>query len=1091
MKKPATHLAAKLPLHTLILAFLHIFLFLPAHSSDSAMLVPHGQTTRLLPFLDYHIEESVAVDIEEIAILGQTSAFHPLENADLPFSEGVLWLRFTLAPLQGDLRQGTYLLDLGSGIPGQPALFVPVRNELSGALEWRENTPAQRNILLMPEQSRNPLTCYIRIDGLPGPWFDPVIRSPQNAATNWSSLFHTGASLGLGIVLLLCLLRGLNENGQWRVWTGLFIFFALIQNSLGIPSYGQSFSLPQIAAAMTPGLALMTLPHAARHFLKTGAHSKNLDYQLLFLSIIGACFAIAPLAPGLGWLDRWLELWPLLIALFIPTALGIWMSGLRGSKTFLLACVIPPLFTAVAWFGVNFGFSASILASLPAWGVSLCGLFLIAMPVNNLSPPRAKNSQAAGHLELKFDDNSIINLEHPLNDPNLRIHSDISSLNAAERDTPRPITLPKALNSRETAMRRELDDLLRETAGLGQCALPPASRLYAENIIKSANNLASIVTNPDYHEERDEEGESVSERFNLQSLIRSVHDAAAPIAEHAGLSLSWYMPPFLPQDYVGDPEQLAHLLSLLIDSAIRGTTRGSIKLSVRRVPESEDPGYLLFTVSDTGNGSPPLRRSSTALAIAWEFSSRNGGFLGMESGPGGLSIAFSARFAMQDDWKSAEKPRINVIVAGSGKEIRGKLASYVEEIPYHVMEAASMEEALNRQRVEPVNLLVATGSEARPAIGDIIAEFSKAGKQAGYEAVYILAITPDESQWSLLKASGFTHAMTEPVDREAFKLTVNKLVLPPPPEAPDKPAGDSTGAADNTSQDSLIDLMDTFYSASSDLIAAKTPLSPQNHPETKNDAPQMLDEQEFDLTQNFEGPEWLHSLPEKNQQKAKKDESLPARHAPAPENADAEDVSGASEGEKTVSAKSQGDEAADKPLQLTDIWISEPMPLEPLDMDAPVSTAKTAPEVRETKAEVSGETPESAPGQGRSMMDFIVSVNNASEGEKKEDSARVQPPEPDGFQEAQADTINAMLAGLDDGLARARKGYAGRDCALVEEATAQMARTAEDHGYRIVGRLARCVERAARAKDLPALGDLLPVLADAVERNKIATTPRQ
>ena len=44
-------------------------------------------------------------------------------------------------------------------------------------------------------------------------------------------------------------------------------------------------------------------------------------------------------------------------------------------------------------------------------------------------------------------------------------------------------------------------------------------------------------------------------------------------------------------------------------------------------------------------------------------------------------------------------------------------------------------------------------------------------------------------------------------------------------------------------------------------------------------------------------------------------------------------------------------------------------------------------------------------------------------------------------------------------------------------------------GFRVLARMARCVERAARASDMNALHDLLPELAVAVERNRIALNP--
>ena len=68
---------------------------------------------------------------------------------------------------------------------------------------------------------------------------------------------------------------------------------------------------------------------------------------------------------------------------------------------------------------------------------------------------------------------------------------------------------------------------------------------------------------------------------------------------------------------------------------------------------------------------------------------------------------------------------------------------------------------------------------------------------------------------------------------------------------------------------------------------------------------------------------------------------------------------------------------------------------------------------------------------------------------------------------------------------QSRRGY------MVGEAAGRIAAESDAFGFRVLARMARCVERAAKANDMNALKDLLPELAVAVERNRIALTPRK
>ncbi|MDE7241716.1 response regulator [Desulfovibrio sp.] len=787
----------------------------PAGARQQQPMLPSrgaGPSLSLLPYLDYLLDESGTLDIEEAAAPDRATAYAPLALEKLPRAEGVMWLRFTLAPLAGGERPQTLLLDMGASIPGTPMLYEPERNDLSGALEWRESSPAPRNVLVLPEAGAEPLTCYIRLDGLPGLWFSPLVRTPADAATNWGSLARTGAILALGVVMLLCLLRWLSESGQWRVWTALYVAVALGQALLGMPEAGSAgLGLGKAAATLAPGIALMLLPHVGRHLMRTHERARSIDIQLFLLSFPGAALALLPLLPGWAWLDRWLDLWPAATIIFVPTALGAWIMGLGGARRFLLGCLLPPLFVAAGVLGLDFGFPANLLASAPLWGTALSALLIAATgaPADMAAPAAA--TSAPGAMPGQAEDGGIITLEHPLDDPNLRL---VSGGNAAPAATasaagaaasapgeplPEGISAERArAEAREGALRAPLDDLLREGAALEQCALPPAVRQYASAMLAAARRMADVLSQPDAGGAKAEGGEhgEAPTAFDLQRLLREAHGAVAPAAEYAGIGLAWYMPPHLGQLYRGDARTLGETLGLLLESAVRATRQGAVHLSARRVPESSDAGNILFTVTDTGTGAPPTERSSLALARAWELAARHGGYVGMEYGPNGTTIAFSLHLEPLED--SAEDlpgeglPHVIVVAEDAGQ--RRELARMAADLPCRCSEAASEHEALRRHEADPAVLLVAHGRYALPAAADMVTKFMEIAAEAGLSGCKVLAVTEDDSQWNLLADSGFTHALLEPVDAEALRQTVRDVIRnarrtrPAAPKAPEKGA---------------------------------------------------------------------------------------------------------------------------------------------------------------------------------------------------------------------------------------------------------------------------------------------------------------
>lgn len=773
---------------------------------------PTTSSTPLLPYLDYLLDETGTMDVEEAAAPDKAGDYRPLTLKDLPRETGVVWLRFTLAPLPEGARPATLLLDMGESVPGMPMLYEPVSNSLSGALEWREFSPAQRNVLLLPEAGKEPLTCYIRLDGLPGLWFAPMLRTPQDAATNWGSLSRTAAILALGVVMLLCLLRGLSEKGQWRVWTALYVGVALGQGLMGMPASGSGhIGLGESGAVLAPGVALMLLPHVGRHLMRTRERSHALDIQLLLLSLPGAALALLPLVPNFGWLTRYLDLWPLGTLIFVPTALGAWIMGLGGAKRFLLGCLLPPLFVAGGMLGLDSGFAPNLLASAPLWGTALSALIIAATRAPHDTVVAQADATAAKAVRTEAD--GTITLDQPLDDPNLRLippgppmppdnpDADASSAHSDPRTAPHaglpsdlsPSLLPDLL---EDALRLPLDRLMREGAALGHCALPPAVRQYAENMLAAARQMADIVSNPTQLNQERPTTEAAAP-FNLQHLMREAHDAVAPAAESAGIGLAWYMPPHLGHMYEGEAGALSETLCLLLESAVRATKHGAVHFSVRRVPESTDAGHLLFTVTDTGSGMPPKERSSLALTRAWELAGARKGFLGVECSPHGTTIAFTLhlKYLERDGSEDApvERGQPLVLVAAESALDRRALARMLDGMPCRNAEARSLSEALQLHKGEVALLLIAQGRLASPAAGDILRQFRELATAAGLPFCKALAVTMDDSQWDRLADAGFTHALLEPVDGEALCQTVREIL----------DAAAATRTADETGQEAV------------------------------------------------------------------------------------------------------------------------------------------------------------------------------------------------------------------------------------------------------------------------------------------------
>ena len=738
----------------------------------------------ILPYLSAFLDTDGDMSVEEVATPGMMPSFQPLHPRTLPRSSGVTWLRLEI-PAAGTERTESLMLDLGQGVPAGAVLYTPDIDPLSRQTTWQESQANWRNLLPLPLPAETPQVCFIRLDGQPPLWFAPTLRSLDNLAGAPESLLGPGVMLALAVVMLLALLRGITERGQWRFWTALYVGAALTHAVLGGPDLGAGNITPADAvSAMAPGLALMFLAHLARHLMQTASHSRLLDIQSLLLSLPGAVLALLPLWPDFSWLGRFLPLWPMLALIFVPTTLGAWLMGVPGARRFLLGCLVAALGAGLAVLDLGTLLPPFVQGTLPLWGTALSALIIAGMsapgreagtsaePADPLAPGRPARNQT-------------------ITDPNLRLldtdGNTLPLMTGLSQPAPAPATV-EAESASATAIRRleqalaaPLREIVEQDRQLEQCALPHDVRSRVENMGRRARQALSLLHDPAGDAAAPaapapaDTARAEKRVFDLRKTLRQAHDTCRPLAEKSGIALGWHVPADLEQLYEGPAGELEDVLRLLLEDALRATKGGKIHFAVRRVPDSKHPGHLLFQVRDTGTGLPPEQRSASLLARIWELSSSHGGFLGVESGPRGTSVIFTLQLHLPEASDGEDLP--TVLVCAPDAATRRELGAMLRDLPCTCHETGTLAHGLAagaRKGRTPAAVLLVCGPEASVDAAPLLRRYHSLAERTGpFGAV---ALTPDQSQWDALAHAGFSHALTLPVSEDALRETVLEIL---------------------------------------------------------------------------------------------------------------------------------------------------------------------------------------------------------------------------------------------------------------------------------------------------------------------------
>jgi len=185
--------------------------------------------------------------------------------------------------------------------------------------------------------------------------------------------------------------------------------------------------------------------------------------------------------------------------------------------------------------------------------------------------------------------------------------------------------------------RTPMNGIIGMTELLSRTELVPAQKEFAETIRNSANGLMAMIS--DLLDFTGLESENITLDiipFDLHSLINEIIESKTHAANIKGLKLGSQVDEEIIAPLYCDSQKLDHILRNLIDNAIKFTSAGEVKITVRKIQEVGDGILLYFSVEDTGIGIPESKQAQLfdSFTQADGSSTRRYGGIGL-----GLTIA--------------------------------------------------------------------------------------------------------------------------------------------------------------------------------------------------------------------------------------------------------------------------------------------------------------------------------------------------------------------------------------------------------------------------------------------------------------------
>ncbi len=767
---------------------------------------------RLTPHMDALEDRHGTLRIEEVASSDYIHAFTPLAFRPVNASAGATWLRLTLeSDASGNLERTMRfpVLNLGAAQPGPVRLYAPRYASTTAVWPdgWDVLEANGKASFPLPMPEGGTLTCYIRLAGPPGLWFYPELTL-RAATSPVFSPFDFGMALAgaLGALAVLNLLFATLQRNESRGWLALYSALALIY-WLTAPSPAPAGGLPFSAAwaILTPGLAMVLLPHMGRHILQSWKHSPVTDRVLRILSGLGAILAVAPLVPTWGWLVRALPLWPCLAILPAVAAADCARKTVPGARRFVLACTLTTMGAFASLAPAQSADMAVLFALLPFAGTVL-GVLILTLPASRPAQRAPLQATDASSHAMPEESASPESSPHAATGMKARQSDDFSAGQAVLTRLSHDLRTP--LNAIVYAA-EQITPLPQDEQGL----------IHLRTLQAAAGNLSTLI-NDLLDVSRAQKGRILLRQrpFDLQRLLMEAHDIIQPQAERKGLSLHWVMAPHLNVKYGGDADRLLQILLNLLGNAIRFSDTGTVRLTVDRVPESTDPGYLLFRVTDNGISIPLQNQydvfeqfcqspgtgkgrfggSGLGLTIVRELVGLMGGVVCLASRPTvGTEVSFTVRLLPLDNATTTADPfsredtrettfsapqrssqASHVLVADDVASNRQLVRFFLEGLPYTVTETRSGEEAVARYMDSLPGMALVDADMPGSGGPHAVRSIRAYEEEQGITAIPVVALVSKPEEAAAMLHAGSTATLMKPLSRMRLIEMVTRLAPP-------------------------------------------------------------------------------------------------------------------------------------------------------------------------------------------------------------------------------------------------------------------------------------------------------------------------